>query len=142
MRWAFQLSYTYVPVTDYATTISAVPVDRLPVPTLVVPAITPGPTMSGPAAPPSPGALPPGLPSALTALPAQSPDLVNVPESGIPPTSAGTPEQIEPLRAIGTGGLSEIIPEESQETGEEEGKKILKFSGGRGAGQEADFGRR
>ncbi len=137
-----QLSYTYIPVTDYATTISAATVDRLPVPVLVLPAIGPGPTMSGPGAPASPGALPPGLPVALTALPAQSPDVVNVSGGTTPATSTGAPEQVEPLRAIGTGGLGEIVPEESASSDEEEGKKVLKFSGGRGAGQEADFGRR
>jgi hypothetical protein len=134
-----QPSGTYVPA---ATTISAVPVSRLPVPMTVAPAIAPGPMMSGPAAPASPGALPPGTPNALTALPAQPPDAVNVSGTGVPAQSAGTPEQIEPKRAVGTGELSEMIPGEVKDSNEEENRKILKFSGGRGAGQEADFGRR
>ena len=137
-----QLSYTYVPVTDYATTISAVPVDRLPYPGDSIPAISPGPMISGPAAPASPGALPPGLPSALTALPAQPPNAVDVPASGNPQSAEAPGQVFDPLRAVSTVGLSEIIPEESEDADEKEQKTVLKFPGGRGVGQEADFGRR
>ncbi len=137
-----QLSKTYVPGVDYATTISPTTVDRLPYPEPIVPAISPGPMISGPAAPPSPGALPPGLPVALTALPTQAPDAIDVSGSEIPAQSAEAPlQEIDPRRAIGTAGLSEMIPEESEDA-DEEGKKILKFSGGRGLAQEADLGRR
>lgn len=124
--------------TVYNTPISNAIVDRLPYPTYAVPAYSPGPTIAGPAAPPQPGALPPGAPIALTALPAQTPDVANVAGSDIPSVAGGgAPEQeIEPERAISTGSLSEIIPEEDEDN-DEEGKKILKFSGGRGVSRTA-----
>jgi filamentous hemagglutinin family protein len=98
-----------------------------------VPETSPGPTVA-----------PPGLPMALTALPAQPPDVVNVSGSGIPGASGGGgPEQeVEPIRVAGTGSLSEIIPGEGDKADEEENKKILNFSGGRGVSQTADFGRK
>jgi filamentous hemagglutinin family protein len=101
--------------------------------------IPPAPAISA-----GPAVAPPNLPMAMTALPAQPPDVVNVAGSGIPgASSAGASEQeIDPRRVAGTGSLTEIIPEESEDADEGENKKILKFSGGRGAGQEADFGRR
>ena len=55
--------------------------------------------------------------------------------------TGGSEQEIEPERVAGTGSLSEIIPVETEED-EEENKKILKFSGGRGVSQEADLGRR
>jgi uncharacterized protein (DUF2345 family) len=102
-------------------------------PGTVAPAISPGPTVA-----------PPGLPMALTALPAQPPDVVNVSGSGIPGASGGggAEQEIEPMRVAGTGSLSEIIPGEGEKADEEENKKILNFSGGRGVSQTADFGRK
>jgi len=106
----------------------------------VLPAIAPGPAVS-----------PPGLPGALTALPAQPPDMVSVSGSGTPGSSgsaAGTEQKIDPLQATGSGALSEIIPGEEEGTAEDEEqekekrKKQIKLSGGRGAGQSTDFGRR
>jgi filamentous hemagglutinin family protein len=116
-----------------------------------VPAISPGPSVAPPvsplaltalpAQPPDAAVLAAQEPGALTALPAQPPDIANV--SGSIPAASGTgmPEQdIDPQRAAGTSELTEIVPEESEE--EDERKKVVKFSGGKGISREADFGRR
>lgn len=124
---------TYIAGTDYNTTISAAIVNRLPFPIPGVPAISPGPMVSGPASPALPGALPPGVPG-----------IPGVAGLDIPAAydTGGSEQEIEPERVAGTGSLSEIIPEQAEEEDEEENKKILKFSGGRGVSQEADLGRR
>lgn len=100
----------------------------------VAPAITPGPRVD-----------PPGLPGALTALPALPPDLVNVSGSGVPGASGAndslSESEIEAMRAAGNAGLSEIIPDEEENTDEEDNNKnLMEFAGGRGVGQTTDFG--
>ena len=50
----------------FGNTIDAAPVARLPAPSIVSPAISPGPTLAGPGAPPQPGALPPAGPAGVT----------------------------------------------------------------------------
>ncbi len=105
------------------------------------------PGFASPVGSPGPAVAPPGLPGALTALPALPPDLVNVSGIGIPAASGADEEiteiEIEPVQVAGSGSLSEIIPDEYENTDDEENlKKILKFAGGRGIAQTTDFGRR
>jgi filamentous hemagglutinin family protein len=139
------IRYTYIPhiyndtdeivdTNDYATKISKAPVDRLPSPNPVPGVIGPGPTIAGPNAPILPGALPPGAPGipgvAGYALPSE-------------PSTSGTEQEVEANRLAANGQLSEIIPVEDEEEGDEENrKKILKISDGRSARQMAELGLR
>jgi hypothetical protein len=110
----------------------------MPAPDLGV--IGPGPTLAGPASPILPGALPPGAPGtpfvAGYALYAQ--------DSGVGvPITPGPEQEVEANRLASNVQLSEIIPVEDEEKGEEENrKKILKISDGLGVSHMADLGRR
>jgi filamentous hemagglutinin family protein len=135
-----QLVYKYVSGTDYATTIDTTQVPRLPMPAPDLGVIGPGPTLAGPASPILPGALPPGAPGtpfvAGYALYAQ--------DSGVGvPITPGPEQEVEANRLASNVQLSEIIPVEDEEKGEEENrKKILKISDGLGVSHMADLGRR
>jgi hypothetical protein len=101
------------------------------------PTIMPGPTVA-----------PPGLPGALTALAALPPGLATVsgyalsPDVGVPLTP-GPEQEVEANRLASNVQLSEIIPVEDEEEGEEENrKKIMKISDGRSARQVAELGLR
>ena len=106
------------------------------------------PGFFSPVGSPGPAVAPPGLPGALTAIPALPPSLATVagyalsPDVGAPITP-GPEQEVEANRLAANVQLSEIIPVEDEEEGEEENrKKILKISYGHSATQVAELGLR
>jgi hypothetical protein len=96
---------------------------------------------------PGPAVAPPGLPGALTALPALPPGLATVSGHALPPEEVGAPitpgpeQEVEANQMVSNAQISEIIPVEDEEEGEEENrKKILKISYERSATQVAELG--
>lgn len=101
----------------------------------VAPAISPGPSISQP-----------GLPGAITALPAQAPGLNDISGNSVPGgtvvAEAGSSNTENATQTVsGSGGLSEIIPEDEGTTfaGQSE-DVVLVFEGGRGVAQTLDVG--